>query len=160
MERPANKDWNLWQRALTATLDVDRTRHLTSNIGEWLPTTKASWQWWMDSEGSLFHQEGAVWVEWKSLCDSWLCLLSHSFFTGSIVATLPSSLQPVSIKRLSLSKPVKVTGMVVLQLAPLLEVPSTLDGWLLQFNHTEPHGAWILDELEVSGSANRIANSI
>jgi hypothetical protein len=44
-ERPANKHWNLWRRALTATLDMGCTRHLTSNIGEWLPTTKASWQW-------------------------------------------------------------------------------------------------------------------
>jgi hypothetical protein len=84
----------------------------------------------MDSDGRLFNQEGAVWVEWKSLRDSRLCLLRCSFLPGSIVATLPSSLQPVLIKRLSLSKQVRVTGTAVLQLAPILELPSTLEGWL------------------------------
>jgi hypothetical protein len=50
--------------------------------------------------------------------------------------------------------------MVTLQLAPILEVPSTLDGWLLHLNQMEPHDAWILDELEVSGLVDDVANSI
>jgi hypothetical protein len=54
---------------------------------------------------------------------------------------------------------VKITGMATLQLAPILEVPSTLDG-LLHLNQMEPHDAWILDELEVSGSVDDVANSI
>jgi hypothetical protein len=114
----------------------------------------------MDSEGRLFHQEGAVWVEWKSLCDALLHLPISSISMGSLVATLLSSLQPVSIKRLSLSNQVKVTGPATLQLAPILEVPLTLDGWLLHFNQIEPHDAWILDELKVLGSVDDVANSI
>jgi hypothetical protein len=159
-EWPANSHWNLWRRALTAILDVGRTRQMTNNIGEWLPTSKDSWQWWMDPDERLFHQEGAVWVEWKTVGDARLRLLSRSFSSGLIVATLPSSLQPVSIKRYSLSKQVKVTGQAVLQLESIPEAPSTLDGWLAHLRHTEPHDAWILDELEVSGSALDIANSI
>jgi hypothetical protein len=95
----------------------------------------------MDSEGQLIHQEGAVWVEWKSLCNVWLRLLSGSFSMASIVATFPSSLQPVLIKPLSFLKQVKVTGTVALQLAPILKVPLTLDRWLLHLNQTEPHDA-------------------
>jgi hypothetical protein len=100
----------------------------------------------------LFHQEGAVWVEWKTVGDARLRLSSRSFSPGLIFATLPSSFQPVAIKRSSLSKQVKVTGRAVLQLESIPEAPSTLDGWLTHLNHTEPHDTWILDELEVSGS--------
>jgi hypothetical protein len=151
-ERPANLHWNLWRQALTAILDIGRTRKLTNNIGEWLPTSKDSWQWWMVPDERLFHQEGAVWVEWKTVGDARLRLSSRSFSPGLIFATLPSSFQPVAIKRSSLSKQVKVTGRAVLQLESIPEAPSTLDGWLTHLNHTEPHDTWILDELEVSGS--------
>jgi hypothetical protein len=91
--------------------------------------SKDSRQWWMDADARLFHQEGAVLVERKSVGDAWLRLLSPSFSPGPIVATLPTSLQPVSIKQSSLFKQIKVTGRAVLQLESISEAPSTLDGW-------------------------------
>ena len=38
-ERPANKHWHLWRRALTSSLNLGCTRQLGNNIGEWLPAT-------------------------------------------------------------------------------------------------------------------------
>jgi hypothetical protein len=41
-ERPANKHWNLWRRALTSSLSLGRTQKLGNNIGAWLPATRSS----------------------------------------------------------------------------------------------------------------------
>jgi hypothetical protein len=83
-ERPANKHWNLWRRALTSSLNLGRARQLGNNIGEWLPATRPSWQWWLGADGCLFHKEGAVWSKWISHSDSWLRSLYRSFAPRSI----------------------------------------------------------------------------
>jgi hypothetical protein len=38
--------------------------------------------------------------------------------------------------------------------------PTTLSDWLHELNITEPHNAWILDELEVSGLCQDVAKRI
>jgi hypothetical protein len=159
-ERPANQHWHLWRRALTRCLHLGRSRHLSCNIGEWLPITRPSWQWWIDPEDRLFHKEGAVWSEWISHSDSRLRSSSRSFSPGIIVKTLPSFLQPVSVRRLLTSRLVTITGKTNVQPDTITIAPTTLSDWLRHLNNTEPHDAWIIDELEVSGSSLDVATSI
>ncbi len=159
-ERPANKHWNLWRRALASSLNLGRARQLGNNIGEWLPATRQSWQWWTDADGSLFHKEGVVWVAWTSPSASRLRSSSRSFAPGHIVSSLPSYLQPVSVRRLLTSRMVRITGMAKFQSESIPTTPTTLSEWRHHLNLTEPHDAWILDELEVSGSCWDVATSI
>jgi hypothetical protein len=109
---------------------------------------------------AFFHKEGSVLSKWISCSDLRLRSLSCSFAPGSIAWSLPSSLQPVLVKRLHTSCMVTITGMAKIQSKLTPSTPTTLSDWLHELNRTEPHNAWILDELQVLGLCQDVATSI
>jgi hypothetical protein len=109
---------------------------------------------------AFFIKEGAVWVAWTSPSDSRLRSSSRSFAPGRIVQSLPSYLQPVSVRRLLTSQMVTITGMAKFQSESTPTTPTTLSEWRHHLSLTEPHDAWILDKLEVSGLCLDVATSI
>jgi hypothetical protein len=64
------------------------------------------------------------------------------------------------VKRLLTSHMVTITGMANFQSKLPPSNPTTLSDWLHELNITEPHDAWILDEIEVSGLCQDVAKSI
>jgi hypothetical protein len=161
-ERPANRHWVRWRQALRQILAVSLNRSSTWSLGKWHPSSAPQWNWRYDpGREELFHREGALWVLWLPKGRPGLRSTSRSYFKAHTVSSLPQNLQLVSVRRITQRQSAQVTG--VASLATITVDDAHLTGFherLQWFRKSNPHDAWILDELELVGDHTDVIRSI
>ena len=158
-ERPIERHWHLWRKALSKALLSD-ARTLARPTGKWLPATQSRWLWWYHATSEdLFHQEGAVWTVWRPTGRTGLRCTTRTFSRAAIAPQLPNGIQAVSVSRPTDSQ-ARITGLASFSTPPTTSHIETLDHRLQWLREALPREAWILDELDLVGNPMDVVNSI
>ncbi|CAJ1956966.1 unnamed protein product [Cylindrotheca closterium] len=161
--RPGRPYWELWQRTLSRALLPSHGQHhpLLQPLGHWHDNFE-SWNWLWSPTVGLFHREGAAWTHLALVGSSTTSRRyapsgSHSG-TDSLqrpsswwTCPLPSDVLRATVRPLSGSDWVLITGTGLPTLPPSDPTPSILNAWQTSTNLCTDYYGWVPDEIGVHG---------
>ena len=163
--RPSRRHWDLWQSTLSRALLASNGPHqpLRQPLGHWTDPLE-DWNWLWSSTSGLFHRHGDVWTR---LSTEGVASTSRRYTPSSTPssspwwnAPLPDDVQRATVRALTGSDSVLLTGIGLSSDPEPTSSPSILRAWQAAADLCSDYYGWVPEEIEVHGDEAKLVAAL